>query len=51
MFVYHAVTVKKDPLMVKTCCDFKALESACAEYAKRSAARTDAGETESEADR
>ena len=31
-FVYDAVTVKKDPLMLKNCCDFKALETACAEY-------------------
>ena len=31
-FVYEAVTVKKDPLMVKNCCDFTALEAACAEY-------------------
>lgn len=33
-FVYNAVTVKKDPLMVKNCCDFKKLETACAEYSK-----------------
>jgi len=33
-FVYNAVAVKKDPLMVKNCCDFKALEAACAEYSK-----------------
>ena len=33
-FVYDAVTVKKDPLMVKNCCDFKELEAACANYAK-----------------
>ena len=33
-FVYDAVTVKKDPLMLKNCCDFKALEAACAEYGK-----------------
>jgi protein AbiQ len=32
-FVYDAVTVKKDSLMVKNCCDFKALEAACAGYA------------------
>ena len=31
-FVYDAVTVKKDPLMLKNCCDFKTLEAACAEY-------------------
>lgn len=31
-FVYNAVTAKKDPLMVKNCCDFKKLENACAEY-------------------
>jgi protein AbiQ len=34
-YVYNAVTLKKDPLMIKNCCDFKALEAACAEYAKR----------------
>ena len=33
-FVYEAVTIKKDPLMVKNCCDFKKLEIACAEYIK-----------------
>jgi len=33
-FVYDSVTVKKDPLMVKNCCDFKVLEAACAEYVK-----------------
>ncbi|GHS85062.1 hypothetical protein AGMMS49957_00340 [Synergistales bacterium] len=32
-FVYNAVTIKKDPLMVKNCCDFKALEVACERYA------------------
>ena len=32
--IYDAVTVKKIPLMVKNCCDFKALETACYEYAK-----------------
>ena len=32
-FVYEAVTIKKDPLMVKNCCDFNVLETACAEYA------------------
>jgi len=31
-FVYDAATVKKDPLMLKICCDFKSLEAACAEY-------------------
>jgi len=31
-FVYESVTVKKDPLTVKNCCDFKKLETACAEY-------------------
>jgi protein AbiQ len=31
-FVYNAVTVKKDPLMVKNCCDFLKLEAACAKY-------------------
>ena len=31
-FVYNSVVVKKDSLMVKNCCDFKALEAACAEY-------------------
>jgi protein AbiQ len=33
-FVYDAVTVKKDPLMVKSCCDFKTLEASCDEYMK-----------------
>ena len=33
-FVYEAVIKKKDPLMVKNCCDFNTLETACAEYAK-----------------
>ena len=33
-FVYDSVTMKKDPLMVKNCCDFKVLEAACAEYVK-----------------
>ena len=31
-FVYDSVTVKKDPLMLKNCCDFHALEAACAQY-------------------
>ncbi|GHS85071.1 hypothetical protein AGMMS49957_00370 [Synergistales bacterium] len=35
-FVYNAVTIKKDPLMVKNCCDFKALEVACERYAASS---------------
>jgi len=34
-FVYNAVTVKKDTLMVKNCCDFKKLEAACDEYTKK----------------
>ena len=33
-FVYNSVVVRKDPLMVKNCCDFDALEAACAEYMK-----------------
>ena len=33
-FVYDSVTVKRDPLMVKNCCNFKILEVACDEYAK-----------------
>jgi len=33
-FVYEAVTIKQDPLMVKNCCDFSALEAACIEYSK-----------------
>jgi len=33
-FVYDSVTVKKDPLMLKNCCDFKRLEAACTEYTK-----------------
>ncbi|GHV23600.1 hypothetical protein AGMMS49959_17140 [Planctomycetales bacterium] len=32
-FVYHAVVEKHDPLISKNCCDFKALEAACAAYA------------------
>jgi len=32
--IYNSVTVKKIPMMVKNCCDFKALEIACAEYVK-----------------
>ena len=31
-FVYEAVTIKKDPLMLKNCCDFSTLETACAAY-------------------
>ena len=31
-FVYEAVTIKKDPLMVKNCCIFNVLEAACAEW-------------------
>jgi protein AbiQ len=43
-YVYNSVVVKKDPLMVKNCCDFKALETACAEYAgRRLAKQKDAG--------
>jgi protein AbiQ len=34
-FVYNSVTAKKDPLMVKNCCDFKKLEAACAEYCSK----------------
>ena len=33
-FVYESVTLEKDPLMVKNCCDFSALEAVCAEYTK-----------------
>ena len=33
-FVYEAVTIKNDPLMIKNCCDFKKLEAACAEFEK-----------------
>jgi len=32
--VYDSVTVKKIPLMVQNCCDFKKLETACTEYTK-----------------
>ena len=32
-FVYNTVVNNNDPIMVKNCCDFKKLESACAEYA------------------
>lgn len=31
-YIYEAVTVEKDPLMLKNCCDFKVLEKACIEY-------------------
>jgi protein AbiQ len=31
-FVYESVTIKKDPFMVKNCCDFTVLEAACVEY-------------------
>ncbi|GHS96903.1 hypothetical protein AGMMS50276_16050 [Synergistales bacterium] len=33
-FVYNAIITKKDSLMVKNCCDFKALETACERYAE-----------------
>ena len=33
-YVYNTVVGNNDPIMVKNCCDFKKLESACAEYAK-----------------
>jgi protein AbiQ len=46
-YVYNSVTLKKDPLMIKNCCDFKALEAACAEYAKRRLAeQADPNDTE-----
>ena len=32
--VYNAVTVKQIPLMIKNCCNFKKLETACDEYNK-----------------
>ena len=32
--VYNTVVNNKDPIMVKNCCDFKKLETACAEYIK-----------------
>ena len=38
--IYDAVTVKKTPMMVKNCCNFKALEAACAEYIKMHSADT-----------
>ena len=31
-YVYESVVVKAEPEMIKNCCDFKALESACAKY-------------------
>jgi protein AbiQ len=31
-YVYQLAVQKKDSVMVKNCCDFKALEDACAEY-------------------
>ena len=33
-FVYESVTKKRDPLMIKNCCNFTVLENACIEYAK-----------------
>jgi protein AbiQ len=33
-YVYNSVVVKKEPGMIKNCCDFKPLEAACAAYAK-----------------
>jgi hypothetical protein len=46
------VAVKKDELMVRNCCDFKALEAACAEYAEhRLAEQTVIVEPSTEADR
>ena len=33
-YVYNSVVFKKDPLMVKNCCDFLKLETACSEYKK-----------------
>ena len=33
-FVYESVAIKKDPLMVKNCCNFTVLEKACTEYAQ-----------------
>jgi protein AbiQ len=37
-FVYDAVTLKQDPLMIKNCCNFKKLETACANYVMNSSA-------------
>jgi protein AbiQ len=34
-FVYDTVINRKDPIMVKNCCDFKALEKACAAYERQ----------------
>ncbi|MDR1532466.1 MAG: type III toxin-antitoxin system ToxN/AbiQ family toxin [Clostridiales bacterium] len=33
-YVYNSAVMKKDPSMIKNCCNFKVLETACAEYAK-----------------
>jgi len=34
-FVYEAVTVKRDSMMITNCCDFTKLETACDEYQKQ----------------
>ena len=39
-YVYNSVVYKAMPEMVKICCDFKALEAACAEYIKMHSADT-----------
>ena len=33
-YIYNSVVVKKDPLMIKNCCNFNALEVACTVYIK-----------------
>ncbi|MDR0249321.1 MAG: type III toxin-antitoxin system ToxN/AbiQ family toxin [Oscillospiraceae bacterium] len=38
-YVYNAVVSGKDPLMLKNCCDFKALEIACDKYVATNRAR------------
>jgi protein AbiQ len=40
-FVYDSVVVKRDALMIKNCCDFKALEDASIIYANEYLNRTD----------
>ena len=37
-YVYNTVLDNKDPIMVKNCCDFKKLETACADYIKQTSA-------------
>jgi protein AbiQ len=43
-FVYNTVIENKDPIMVKNCCNFLALEAACIEYVKSIENKTSGGE-------